>query len=486
MASQALSPAWQLYLMDHRISTFKNWPFLEDCSCTPERMAEAGFIHCPTLNEPDLAQCFFCFKELEGWEPEDNPLEEHKKHSPRCAFLTVKKQIEELTLGEFLKLDKERAKNKIAKEINSKQKEFEETAKTVRHSIEQLAATVGQVPVHAPCVPCVCPACALRVPRECPRTQLSLSVRPPPPPRADLWSSPQHHTAGTQDSDPPTPLPSTPPAPDTPPSRAVSCSGSRLSRSKPSLAWICSGCNPDCPNPHSPAQLSVRPCISARCCPALASMALLAALFLSAALGALLSFALLAAAVASDYWYILEVTNDGGPGTEQLSSHSGLWRTCLRSLRRQNSCVPLIDPFASDSLEASPSVQHLLSLHRTVMVVLPLSLILIVCGWLCGLLSSLSQSVPLLLLTGCYFLLGGALTLAGVSVYMSYSHLAFVETARLYGVQHMRGVHISFGWSLALAWGSCASEVLSGALLLAAARFLSLNQRPGMPHSVII
>ncbi|CAH6776488.1 transmembrane protein 235 [Phodopus roborovskii] len=212
-------------------------------------------------------------------------------------------------------------------------------------------------------------------------------------------------------------------------------------------------------------------------------MALLAALLLSAALGALLSFALLAAAVASDYWYILEVANAGGAaGTQQLSSHSGLWRTC----EGQNSCVPLIDPFASDSLEASPSIQHLLLLHRTVMVALPLSLILIVCGWVCGLLSSLSQSVPLLLLTGCYFLLGGALTLAGVSVYISYSHLAFVETARLYGVQHVQGVHVSFGWSLALAWGSCALEVLSGALLFTAARFLSLSQRPGMPHSVII
>ncbi|XP_075798254.1 transmembrane protein 235-like isoform X2 [Microtus pennsylvanicus] len=187
-------------------------------------------------------------------------------------------------------------------------------------------------------------------------------------------------------------------------------------------------------------------------------MALLAALFLSAALGALLSFALLAAAVASDYWYILEVANTGGSRGSaplQLSSHSGLWRTCE-------------------------------ALHRTVMVVLPLSLILIVCGWVCGLLSSLSQSIPLLLLTGCYFLLGGALTLAGVSIYISYSHLAFVETARMYGAQHVQGVHISFGWSLALAWGSCASEVLSGALLLIAARFLSQRQRPGTPQSVVI
>uniref|UniRef100_A0A8B9XUN3 Baculoviral IAP repeat-containing protein 5 n=1 Tax=Bos mutus grunniens TaxID=30521 RepID=A0A8B9XUN3_BOSMU len=113
MGAQSLPPAWQLYLKDHRVSTFKNWPFLEGCACTPERMAAAGFIHCPTENEPDLAQCFFCFKELEGWEPDDDPIEEHKKHSSGCAFLSVKKQFEELTLSEFLKLDKERTKNKI-------------------------------------------------------------------------------------------------------------------------------------------------------------------------------------------------------------------------------------------------------------------------------------------------------------------------------------------------------------------------------------
>ena len=41
---------------------------------SPLQMAAAGFIHCPTENEPDLAQCFFCFKELEGWEPDDDPM----------------------------------------------------------------------------------------------------------------------------------------------------------------------------------------------------------------------------------------------------------------------------------------------------------------------------------------------------------------------------------------------------------------------------
>jgi len=36
-------------------------------------MAKAGFVHCPSENEPDVACCFYCLRELEGWEPEDNP-----------------------------------------------------------------------------------------------------------------------------------------------------------------------------------------------------------------------------------------------------------------------------------------------------------------------------------------------------------------------------------------------------------------------------
>lgn len=38
------------------------------------QMAEAGFFHSPNDRDPDIARCFVCFKELEGWEPEDNPM----------------------------------------------------------------------------------------------------------------------------------------------------------------------------------------------------------------------------------------------------------------------------------------------------------------------------------------------------------------------------------------------------------------------------
>lgn len=54
-----------------------------------------------------------------------------------------------------------------------------------------------------------------------------------------------------------------------------------------------------------------------------------------------------------------------------------------------------------------------------------------------------------------------------------------------YGLQRVQGVHIGFGWSTALAWGSCTSEALSS-VLLSAAGALSLSQRPGASHSVLI
>ena len=50
------------------------------CSHLPNKtvlsrqMAEAGFFHSSKDRDADIVRCFVCFKELEGWEPEDNPL----------------------------------------------------------------------------------------------------------------------------------------------------------------------------------------------------------------------------------------------------------------------------------------------------------------------------------------------------------------------------------------------------------------------------
>ncbi|NXM77473.1 BIRC5 protein, partial [Serilophus lunatus] len=133
-----LPEQWGLYLASARITTFRNWPFTEGCDCTPERMAAAGFVHCPGENSPDVAQCFFCLKELEGWEPDDDPLEEHKKHSEGCGFLSFQKELTNLTLQEFIKLDKKRIRKLIKKEVSQKMTEVNEAAKTMRCLIKNL------------------------------------------------------------------------------------------------------------------------------------------------------------------------------------------------------------------------------------------------------------------------------------------------------------------------------------------------------------
>uniref|UniRef100_A0A8C4ND10 Baculoviral IAP repeat containing 5 n=1 Tax=Eptatretus burgeri TaxID=7764 RepID=A0A8C4ND10_EPTBU len=84
------------YKLSKRLSSFKDWPFLEDCSCTPQKMAEAGFVHQACESEPDVVICFFCFKELDGWEPDDNPWSvvlcfKRKQHfSPNIFLVRVK------------------------------------------------------------------------------------------------------------------------------------------------------------------------------------------------------------------------------------------------------------------------------------------------------------------------------------------------------------------------------------------------------------
>ncbi|XP_057876734.1 baculoviral IAP repeat-containing protein 5-like [Melospiza melodia melodia] len=139
MAGPELLPeVWRLYFHSVRAATFHNWPFTEGCACTPERMAAAGFVHCPSENSPDVAQCFYCLKELEGWEPDDDPLEEHKKHSAACGFLSLQKEPSNLTVQEFLKLEKMRTRKALKKEVSQMMTKVEDKAKIQRCRIKNL------------------------------------------------------------------------------------------------------------------------------------------------------------------------------------------------------------------------------------------------------------------------------------------------------------------------------------------------------------
>lgn len=108
-------PSEYIYEMQ-RLQSFKNWPYGKRKACTAAKMAEAGFFFCGSDEEPDLAQCFLCRKKLDGWEPQDDPWKEHRKHSSQCYFVKIGKKESELTYQELTKIAKEIAINNLKAE----------------------------------------------------------------------------------------------------------------------------------------------------------------------------------------------------------------------------------------------------------------------------------------------------------------------------------------------------------------------------------
>eukprot|EP01064_Diplonema_japonicum_P002197 TRINITY_DN11405_c0_g1_i1.p1 TRINITY_DN11405_c0_g1~~TRINITY_DN11405_c0_g1_i1.p1 ORF type:complete len:148 (+),score=11.19 TRINITY_DN11405_c0_g1_i1:52-495(+) len=70
-----------------RYRTFAGWKTLESDLVTPEGLSAAGFYFNPTGSSPDRCTCFICGISLVQWEVSDDPLLEHSKHSPKCAFV---------------------------------------------------------------------------------------------------------------------------------------------------------------------------------------------------------------------------------------------------------------------------------------------------------------------------------------------------------------------------------------------------------------
>ncbi|XP_010005702.1 PREDICTED: baculoviral IAP repeat-containing protein 5 [Chaetura pelagica] len=134
LASKLLSDFKDMYEYENRLKTFTNWPFTENCKCTPENMAKAGFVHCPNTNEPDVAKCFFCLIELESWEPNDDPWEEHtKRHC--CGFLSLTKPFNDLTMEEYYMLEMTRLRTFLCKTGRSIINSFEEEVTATRQRL---------------------------------------------------------------------------------------------------------------------------------------------------------------------------------------------------------------------------------------------------------------------------------------------------------------------------------------------------------------
>ncbi|KAK1881774.1 Transmembrane protein 235 [Dissostichus eleginoides] len=176
----------------------------------------------------------------------------------------------------------------------------------------------------------------------------------------------------------------------------------------------------------------------------------LGSLVITAGISGLLSFAFLATSLGTQYWYIIEMNPMNVSDFEDMSSHSGLW-----SINEGEKNVDSIDSFTADESRYSETELHMLSMHGAIVVVLPISLVLLLFGAICGLVSSLARSPLLLTGTAAYFFICSEL---------------WRRRRGWWGAEGLAHVHTSFGWSLGLAWLSYGLELLTGVLLLLAAR----------------
>jgi len=132
---------YDLMMMSYpeRLRSFTDWPFTEaeGATCTAERMAAAGFYLAPTDDEPDLARCFFCRRELDGWEPEDDPLSEHRRRD--CPFVTLGKQQGEMEQAETVTLMVDRAKALLGKLTEDFQHDFDANKVETRSKVEDIS-----------------------------------------------------------------------------------------------------------------------------------------------------------------------------------------------------------------------------------------------------------------------------------------------------------------------------------------------------------
>ncbi|CAG4975843.1 unnamed protein product [Colias eurytheme] len=122
-----------LFLVEERVKTFKAWPFSDDFKCNVRNMAEAGFYSVATGDDDaDAAKCFLCGKELDGWEPNDDPWAEHKSHAAKCAFVQLGKKEDDLLLAEYLSIIKQYMSNEIKRLAEVAKEQIDDKAKDVR------------------------------------------------------------------------------------------------------------------------------------------------------------------------------------------------------------------------------------------------------------------------------------------------------------------------------------------------------------------
>ncbi|CUM67980.1 uncharacterized protein PRCAT00005694001 [Priceomyces carsonii] len=108
-------------------------------------LSHSGFIYSPVFEDDDRVSCIYCNCSLEGWEADDDPLEEHRKNSVKyCYFLDLIDQSKKHETGNDISKQKNEESPKmlgIEEDINEDKRlddreefEFTNNSKQLRRS----------------------------------------------------------------------------------------------------------------------------------------------------------------------------------------------------------------------------------------------------------------------------------------------------------------------------------------------------------------
>lgn len=125
---------------ENRLKSFaKRWPnsaWGNDAKCTPETLARAGFYHTPEEESPDETICVVCLKQMEGWEPDDDPWALH--NNPSCALMKLNKPNEaDWTAKDYLTMDTERTIKLMRKAITQQIMEFVHRSEEIESALQR-------------------------------------------------------------------------------------------------------------------------------------------------------------------------------------------------------------------------------------------------------------------------------------------------------------------------------------------------------------
>src|SRR5271156_4976474 len=108
MVAKSSKPPSSMHIVSNRLQTFSKsvkvskstklrWPHTKPSA---EDLALAGFYYFPYEGADDNVCCFLCGKNMGGWEPTDDPLQEHLRGNKSCAFAVLRDLLVKSMNGE--------------------------------------------------------------------------------------------------------------------------------------------------------------------------------------------------------------------------------------------------------------------------------------------------------------------------------------------------------------------------------------------------